>query len=496
MRPRVRRATDVALGLAVAVALLQTARLWSSPLLTRAEGRPPAAYLAPGAAARADASALVQPLRLMTGEGGRRFRVLRPGAGVAPALWTALAAAGAAVPGAALRRAGLEPLAELRQRPGWAYAEAVLPFPAPLDTWRRLLALIAGAGDPPGAAAPPGEDPPLVDRLLLLAGPGRRLVAWEFDTGALVFDAGGAAGAGPVEAGVAEAVRRAAAAERQLARALAAGPPEGGEPAQPLPDRIGNLRVDRGVRVPAASPRLAIAQAVPLAVEADRYAEAFFRDLALVWKRAGPRVTVYSDGRATLSLDRRGDSEYRRSGPPEADAAGAPDPAEGLRRVAAFVRDRGGWPPQWVLADLRALRVHDLVAPRTYGYRYGFVPLLEGLPVADGPWLMAEWGGPGREVFALRRRFAELAVLPDVRWPAVPALAVLQQVAALPADVVPLQLRRVRDVGLAYRLEGRGLGIPVWVVTLADGSRLLYEAVATGPVPRWLGRVEGPFGRR
>lgn len=476
------RVSSALLAVLVSAALVLGARLWSLPVAPEVAAPGAPAYLAPDAALEVDVARLVVPQRIAVRGTDGRYALERPGTVEFDRfLWPLLAGAGAAVPAGALRAEAAEAALAARFRPGWSWAEAVLPFAAPPAEWQRLLARVAGR-----RSAPPAEDAdglPPVDRLLLLAGPEAAYLVWRHPAGALAFRAdAGAPGAA--------AVRQAAA---RLRRALPLLPEDPEDRATLLPERVGSLRVEAGVVVPEAPRPLAIAQVAPVTYDPEGLAESFFPDLALVRKVAAGGLTVYADPEASLTLHPDGSGEFRRVPLPRAPAA--PDAVRALEDVVAFASRHGGWPAGAVLADVRPLRTGTLLDAGAFGLRVAFGPHLQGWPVLqDPPWLAAEWvpSAPGG-VASFRRQFQAMQVLPDFALPALAAPEVLEHADRLAPDTLPPEARRVRDVALAYRVHpGSGLVLPVWVIELGDGSRLLYEAFAAGPQPRFLGRVEGP----
>ena len=488
MRRWVDVVTSLALAVLVALSLALTLRLWSSPLIARAEPPAPVAYLAPGTVPAADPAAAVRPVRIEVALGDGRYALKAPDAIEFPFLWRLLAAAAAAAPADRLAPLSPQEVAALRTGAGWMRVEAVLPFAAPVPVARQLAALAAGE-----AVGEGGEGPAIAtDRLALFVSDREAVLAWMHAGGALALTADRAAPApGPATA--------IAAAGARLAQALAGAELTRASAARPLPDRIGGLRLEPGLLVPVEPPRLPVAQLEPVAIDADGYARSFFRDLALVRKTIGGEVTFYSDGTASLSLrPDLGGSEYRRADPErptKGDRPAPPDAARGLSEVAAFAATHGGWPASKpVLTAVSVLYAGALDAPG-YGVRFAFAPVVAGVPVEEGPpWLAARWV-PGQEepVREYVRRFVAVRELPRFEVATIAAEAVLRRTAELPLSEVPLEARRVRDVGLAYVADASGLLLPAWVVRLADGSALVWEAGGFGPnSPRYWGRRVGP----
>lgn len=487
MRRWLEPASTVTLAILVALALVLSSRLWSSPLISSPATALATAYLAPDAE-RVPAARTVAPLRIGWGLGDGRYTLKYPGTvEVDEYLWPLLARAAALVPADRLRAEDAGRLAVLRRAPGWSYAEATLPFAARLDVWQRLAAVVAGLDAP--AEAVQGGAAEAVDVLGLFVGPDRALLAWSHPGGALVSEV-------PLQPAedspdpAAEAVRDAA-GRLAAALQLVAGLSGDADAARLLEPPAGGLAVDSGILVPAQPPNLPIGQLADVPIDLDGYAGSFFGDTSLVRKIDREDVTVYSDGEATLSVLADGGSEYRRAGPyGVAGEDRVPDAGQGLEAVVTFAADRGGWPAGARLGELRGLRRPGMLGAPPYGWRYAFWVGFGGLPVrATGPWLAAEWVPEAPHgVQALQRRFVVVRQFPDFRLPTRSIEAILAAAAELPPEEVPPEVRRVRDAHLAYRVDENRLVLPVWVLRLVDGSRLVFDAMVSGPVPRYLGR--------
>lgn len=501
------RLASAALALLVAAAVALSARLWTSPLLERAAAPAAVAYVAPDGLAEVDPGELLLPVKIGVGYGDGAYGLAYPGSVAFDGyLWPLLARVAAAVPERALKAVDAAGLPAPWRERGAVYAEAVMPFAASPAEWRRLLQLAPAARAVPSAAPAAGPGPAAgggtgaagdgerdgmqpqavrADRLLLVAGAGRALLAWRYPGGALVFDAADAGVPDPA----ARSVREAAAS---LGRTLPLLRAAGTVAAELLPEQAGGLRLEPGLLVPAAGLELPIAQLLPLPYDREGYAQSFFPDLAMTRKAVGEGVTVYADSDASLSLYDDGSSEFRRA--PAEPAPAAADPVRGLSAAVEFARSHGGWPQGAVLSHVAPLSAARLFEPATVGLRLAFAPRFAGLPLVDAPpWLVLDWvPGLAPEVRSYRRLFAAVEEFPDFRMPVVEAVRVLDAAAGLGPEALPPAARRAVAVDIGYRLDENRLLLPAWVIALADGSRLVYDGFTAGPLPRFWGRRDAP----
>ncbi|HLS89544.1 MAG TPA: hypothetical protein VK008_07980 [Sphingobacteriaceae bacterium] len=438
------RLKSLLLAAMVALSLFLSAQLWLSHPSTQV-GRPVQAfYISSEAQALEDWRTLVMP----------RFAVVHAGNGIhrrAPAeamepIWAAVAAAASQVDPQAMSPLTADEMMALRQgRQGGGGVEVPMPAAAPRSFWWQLWQ--AWYGGPVEAPAQP-SGPVLEAVALFLVDDDLLLVVKAEGT----YSSRRLPVASPLEGNtlalaaqdLAAAVENAAQGEGPRLTTLAASAAETG------------LSVDGDTFLPMwPEPRTAVVTLRPEQVDQTQLERAIFGDLSFVRSVAGTDFILRTDGRISLTLREEPVQrvEYQRAFPRERESGQQPRGLQALQEVLEFINDRGGWPPDIYLSRLEPLRERGAVqlgAPAPIiGYRLEFSLRSHDLPAALPPVLVAEWRPAGITYF--RRDFFSLEP-----WTTVPAGQVhpvadaLQVAAALPDDLLPVEVRHVSQAALTY----------------------------------------------
>lgn len=457
---RLDAALSVLLAALVALSLVLTGRLWlTNPYLTPPPA-PPASYVASDADGHFTAADTLSPLRIALHYGSGDVRALNdPGDPVFKAVWSVLLETLRQIAGRPLGQAKASNLAAL------AAAAASSPsigaqFGARLS-WGDLQAVWAGRQT--SGSGPAG---PAVDRVLIVPR----------SSGTTIYLAGGA-----------HVVRVAlpAAAAISLADELRARP-GGGVPLRPMTGDVGGVKVLPGVFVPVAAPPPAVVRVERL--DAQALVDASFSDPSVVRRAAENDGSLFfTDGEDWLSLSPGAVVRWNASAGPRSAKSGL---VAALSQAVSFVDGRGGWPAATTLMAVRSApapppssaRGASTAAAAPAGYQLAFAVRYDGWPVFSKPAALVVGVGSGGVTSYLRRVPVPVGSS-AIRGGVTPAQALERLAAHWPAGESQ-GARLVSDVYGCYVYLGGSRLIPAWAFELADGGRVLVDALS--------GRVFGP----